>query len=753
MTDTPGFGARVRELRRAADLTLEALAERSGVSERTISDIERGVSLAPRRATVDALARGLGIDEAQRQTFLRAARASRRESVAGASSASFAPQRVGDFTGRQHEVASVLGLLDVDTEDAASAPAVLITGPPGFGKTTIAWEAVHRAADRWTRTLFVDLDGFSALPLTPLQVLSALLRQLPGSELKTPTTVSDAVRMWRTATASAPVAVLLDNAASESQVRAVLGIGPRSAIVITSRRSLAGLEDVRRMLLGPLGRTDSVRLLEHLIPDSQRDPRAVAGLAAVCEDTPLALRIVGNRIASRPALRAADFLKRLQSEENRLRLLVAGDLAVEAAISLSYDDVEPETAGLFRAISIIDGGTFDAGLAAAIVGKDRDDTEAQLEDLTDLGLLEARGADRFRLHDLLRLFVLDRLHRELGSAGVQARRSRLRDWLLTTLERAGAWFEPTREPDLIPGKAVFHDRDAAGDWIRGEVGHWWPAIRQAAALGDHARVVDVADSLHWFSDVWIQWGVWHEFFSLAVTSARALGDGLMEATHLGYVAWTEIVEVGDFDQALITAREALAVAEAIGDDTQQGWAHYYVAWAHWKIERFTEGAEDARASVACFRRARNDGDLALAIVMLATLLQAQGKHEEGIREVEGVLSVLSDDRRQGRGLAGRIAEYSTYIVLADSYLDLDRNGDAVDAASHALAIAEDLSDGARIAMSLRRRIKAHMLAGDTARAEDDIDAALEVLGSKEEDAHVLRVIRDRIVAERRARTQ
>lgn len=753
MTGTPGFGARLRELRLAADLTLESLAERSGVSERTISDIERGISVAPRRGTLDALAVGLALDDTQRQLFLRTARAVRRAAEGGQSSSSFAPQRVSDFTGRHDELASALGLLEADVNGATSAPAVLLTGPPGFGKTTIAWEMLSRVAERWTRTLFVDLDGFSALPLTPLQVLSALLRQLPGSELKTPTTVADAVRMWRAATASTPVAVLLDNAASESQVRAVLGVAPGNAIVITSRRSLAGLEDVRRMLLGPLDRAESVRLLEHLIPESQRDPRSLGGLAAVCEGIPLALRIVGNRIASRPSWRAAEFLVRLQSEEDRLRLLVAGDLAVEAAISLSCDDVEPETARLFRAISIIDGGTFDARLAAAIVGGDLDETEARLEDLTDLGLLEARGGDRFRLHDLLRLFALARLRDEVGKAGVRDSRNRQREWLLTTLRGAGAWFEPTREGEAIVGRSSFPDQDMAGAWIRREVGHWWPALQQAAALGDHALVVDVADSLHWFSDVWIQWGVWHEFFSLAVTSARALGDTLMEATHLGYVAWTEIVELGDFDHALITAHSALAVAEAIGDDTQQGWAHYYVAWAHWKLERFAEGVVDARSSAACFRRAGNDGDLALAVVMLATLLQAQGKHEEGIREVEEVLSAITDNRRQGRGLAGRIAEYSTYIVLADSYLDLDRAGDAIHAASRALAIAEDLSDGARIAMSLRRRIRAHMSVGDAPRAEADIEAALEVLGSKEEDAHVLRMIRDRIITERVARVE
>ena len=40
--DTEALGPTVRRFRLAADLTLERLSELSGVSDRTLSDIERG---------------------------------------------------------------------------------------------------------------------------------------------------------------------------------------------------------------------------------------------------------------------------------------------------------------------------------------------------------------------------------------------------------------------------------------------------------------------------------------------------------------------------------------------------------------------------------------------------------------------------------------------------------------------------------------------------------------------------------------
>jgi transcriptional regulator with XRE-family HTH domain len=51
-------------------LTQEELAERSGLSIRTISDIERGFVLRPRITTLRMLASGLEMNEARTREFL-----------------------------------------------------------------------------------------------------------------------------------------------------------------------------------------------------------------------------------------------------------------------------------------------------------------------------------------------------------------------------------------------------------------------------------------------------------------------------------------------------------------------------------------------------------------------------------------------------------------------------------------------------------------------------------------------------------
>src|SRR4051812_43252941 len=54
------IAGRVRELRAARELTLDALAERSGVSRAMISRVERGES-SPTAVVLDKLATGLGV--------------------------------------------------------------------------------------------------------------------------------------------------------------------------------------------------------------------------------------------------------------------------------------------------------------------------------------------------------------------------------------------------------------------------------------------------------------------------------------------------------------------------------------------------------------------------------------------------------------------------------------------------------------------------------------------------------------------
>src|SRR5436305_5519804 len=100
------FGAVLRQYRRAAGLTQEALAERAGVTAQAISALERGIRRRPHPSTVRLLAVALRLHAQDRAAFEAAAHRA-RDSVVRASPRS-QPARSGDlpsFVGRERELA------------------------------------------------------------------------------------------------------------------------------------------------------------------------------------------------------------------------------------------------------------------------------------------------------------------------------------------------------------------------------------------------------------------------------------------------------------------------------------------------------------------------------------------------------------------------------------------------------------------------------------------------------------------------
>jgi transcriptional regulator with XRE-family HTH domain len=570
-----GVGAQLRAIRLDRGLTLEQLADSSGVSVRGISDIERGVRDRPRRSTIDALCDALELDTATRRELAREqARRVRTEAPAEA----VQPHRVQDFVGRDAELRTIAEHLSGASRDGVPRT-VVVAGPPGVGKTALAIEAAQRLREPGSLPLFLDLLGPNpALARPALSVLQALLREvLDAQDGDPPSTMDACVAQWQAVCARRDRIIVLDNAAEEAQIRPVLA-GGSVRLVITSRRSLAGLEDVARIHLDPLPSRDSIRLLHDIVPPGQRTDQDIIELARLCGDLPLALRIAGNRIASQPSRTAADFVRRLRSDDQRLRALVAGDLSAEAAFRLSYDDLDPFAARLFRNLCLSYGLMFDVPLVAVLMDADPLDVEESLDELVELGLVEFIGQRRYRLHDLLRLFSSHELGREDEKSGDGAQ-ARLRRWLLSTAAMAGSLFAPNAGEGEAGRPEWLTDRVSADQWLRWNREQWWPAFQHAARTGHDREIVRVAEALHWYAPTWMAWNSWQALYSESVAAARRLRDRRLESTHLGYLAWAELVEQRDTRAALDRAQEALLAAREANDDLGLGWANLYKGWA------------------------------------------------------------------------------------------------------------------------------------------------------------------------------
>ncbi|MBR8640261.1 hypothetical protein KEF29_15545 [Streptomyces tuirus] len=180
---------------------------------------------------------------------------------------------------------------------------------------------------------------------------------------------------------------------------------------------------------------------------------------------------------------------------------------------------------MFRLLSLVPGGGFGVAPAAVLAGVPLPDAEDLLEELLEAGLLMTSRQDRYRLHDLLRLYAASRHRAEDSTERSFAARSRLRHWLLDTAVLAGRWYEPDYGmPPADPGRLVaLDDREQAARWIRTEGDSWLAAFREAAANGEHTRVAEVAEAMHWFSDHWVSWGHWVEVYERAAAAGPPSG--------------------------------------------------------------------------------------------------------------------------------------------------------------------------------------------------------------------------------------
>jgi transcriptional regulator with XRE-family HTH domain/tetratricopeptide (TPR) repeat protein len=738
------LGRVLRDLRLAADLTLEALSERSGLSDRTISDIERGVSAGPQRRTIEALARALELSVEDRSRLAAAARAGRHRARAAetvshavaARGSAVAPRRLPDFTGRNDEVTALSAFLAVSARvGSTTSRVVMISGPPGVGKTTLAVEALHRRSDVGQR-VFVDLGGLDPEPLSPLAVIQSLLRQLtPGEE--PPATLPAAVERWRRSAGEQPLTVLLDNAANEAQVRPALTAAD-ATVVVTSRRSLSGLEGVRRVALGPLTVAESIALLRAVIPPAQAATGDLGRLARLCDNIPLALRIAGNRLATTPTWTVDDLVQRLNAVERRLRALVAGDLAVESAIALSYDLLPAELADVFQALSLLDGPTFDARLVALLrspcghmsVAGDVTWEEDALDELAELGLVQPVSADRYRLHDLLRAFAATRLTRSDSAADIERRRLAVCTRLLELTAAAGSCFEPDgphgrKEVATTPPTApsTFTDQKAARRWLEVEVEHWLPALHRAADSGNDADVVTTMHALHWFSDLWSRDDLWLDAFGLSAECAARLGDASAEAEHLGYVAWANLTGSGDARGALTAAEAAIAAARRGSDRRYEAWAEFYAGWALNRLHepgRATDASERAARGFAAVNDV--EGELE-SHGLRGMVLAGDERLEEAIRAYRDQFSAVESRRDDLRPNIATFTQANALLAIANLQLRLGRPEETLDLTEHARSLAHEVGFTRGVARALFLAGRAQGALGETERARQQLEAA------------------------------
>ncbi len=448
--------------------------------------------------------------------------------------------------------------------------AFAINGMPGAGKTALAVHVAHVLAGHFPDgQLFIDLQAHTPghEPVKAADALAGLLAAMGADVRYLPGDLNERAAMWRDRLAGQRVLLVLDNAASSSQVAPLLPGAGGCLVLVTSRRHLGDLPGaVTPVLVDVLPPEKAADMFTRLAPLAEGDRDGVAELAGLAGFLPLAISLLARVLVRHPSWTLGDLIAETRA---RLLTLTAEHSSVAAAFEVSYRHLDPVLQQFFRLLGVHPGTVIDAYSAAALAGISPGDATGCLEVLYGEGLVTESGYRRYVMHDLIRWYARDLAAARDPATGQQAL-GRLLDYYQFAAARAEKFLARQARPGLTPAAPAGFEvpnLDNAGRalvWARAELASLLACLDLATRTGQHARVGALTAGA---AAVLRRHGPWAEAVTrhaVAAGAARHLGDRVGEANALNDLGNVRQV-TGDYPGAAGVLREALGIYRDLGD--------------------------------------------------------------------------------------------------------------------------------------------------------------------------------------------
>ena len=770
------FAAELRRLRAAAGSpTYRVLAERTHFAASVLSAATRGAQL-PTWPVARAFVLACGGSEREwRERWDAADRVLRPATVAvtgDGRALRTLPAAPGLFSGRVSELEQ-LEAFALDPDGALAI--VAISGLAGVGKTALALRAAHGLAAHFPDGQYwLDLQGYTEgmAPRTPADALAVLLSILGLSPGQIPADLEARAALYRDRLFGTKTLIVLDNAADEGQIRPLLPGAEGALVLVTSRRRLKSV-DAYPVPLDVLAEAEAVTLLRGAagLAPSAPDDEALRTIARLCGHLPLALRVSGALLRHRPKWTARRLADKILEGSTDL-LGQDGDLA--SLFALSYQRLPARHQHLFRLLGLVPGPDIDVAAAAALLDAPVAETERIAQSLLDLSLVEEHEADRYRMHDLVRLYA--RSLSETGEHAVEADAApaRLYAFYRGNGARADARIARYSRPgDAAPAEGLdFSGQSSALDWLRREYANMRACIGLAAERGEDEAVVALTAAIAAISSAqgpWTEAIVWHE---AAAEAAARLGDPVSRANALvdaaainllsgdfaggranltaaeecyrtagqqtgvaNALAWQGVERrvAGDLTGALDCFESALARYDALADRrgratvlTDAGMAHYLAGDPMTAIREIEES-----------RALHTELDNPTAAAQAAALL---GGVRSSVGDVNGALEILDEALELLGRLGNRSARANALVEKGVILGELGQSEQALAAVEESLELHRQLGNRLGRVVGLQARARVLRSAGDAAAALRDYEEALEFcrsLGARGNEAWIM----------------
>jgi len=609
------FAEALWQYRRARGLTQAELAEQAHLSERAISDLERGLKM-PQRGTVRMLAEALGLLPDQARDFDAVARMRITESAqAGGASTTNLPIERGPLFGRDRDTAAVCEAL-LRQEGCL----ITLVGPGGVGKTRLAlWVANQLRGAHADGVWFVDLSAVTEADRIAATVANAL-------GIRVELDSGPEVTLVGYLTERRPLLVV-DNCEHLVEPCADLFWTLRQRcssvrILATSREPL-GIDGEVVWRLRPLEAEDAAQLFVKRVQPQHatlvvEDAAAVLQLCRRLDGLPLAIELAAARIGM---LTPSEMLAYLEDRFALLRRSSRGGAirhqTLRATVDWSYELLQEVEQQLFRGLAVFAGG-FDLAAARAMGGPNTLDVLGRLIDKSLVLAEPGAHGTRYRLLETLRQYAWERLQEADAVEFARARHVehflaraetlyspmqiggplRTLDWELDNLRVAFDWCEQTNP---VAGLRLL----AATGYV------WW---RQSAAEGR----------------------AWANLFL-----ARCPEPTLARAGALHAAGMLELFS--DPARARHLEQEAYDLAQRLDDQATAAIARAMAGYASVLQENPLEAVPELEHGLALTEKVGDPRGIAWVLVTLAAaLLTNHARREEGREKVERALVMAAE---------------------------------------------------------------------------------------------------------------
>jgi tetratricopeptide (TPR) repeat protein len=555
------------------------------------------------------------------------------------------PPQTAEFVGRSEELAQLASGL-------GQTPRVLvIEGTPGVGKSAFAVQAARMVADHYPDgMLYLNLESHhpGSASLDSAAALHRLLEMIGVPASQVPEAFGDRAALWHAQLSRRRAVVILDDAASQDQVRPLVPAAGRCLILITARRGLPGLDGARALTLDALSPEEAVTLFTRIAgPGTARDEDEISTAVRLCGRLPLAIQLTAGRLARDYPRKLADLVGELSQTPAPLDGPGEANPEVMSAVDLSYRGLDPCHQRLFRQLGINPCTYVSPHGAAAMSGCTLEEAEKALTALLDQHLVIRTAAGQYRFHDLIREFAVARADHEDRPVEQRMAVSRLLNYYLCTADKADRLLHPFRHrmkvsvtdpPAVCP---ALRSHDDASTWLDLE---WRNVLLAAQHAGRHEWNRQCADLIHVLAGFVEIGGYWDEAIAahtLALQACRDLGDRARVAQASLELSGVSL-QTGRQEAAIALAEEAAAIYRLQADQRGLGGALDQIGLVNQRAGRSREALAYFREAGTLYSEAGDPHGMASTLSHAGIACWHLGHYPDAMRHLRDALSLYRD---------------------------------------------------------------------------------------------------------------